>query len=1064
MSAYNKDGTLPLGHNSQWLHCGYYSPHFVGLHASLRASPGNWAHLLRRRQGVKWRYWIEDASASPDILRADVAEMASVGSSGFELLSYQSYGGEAQDTGNILLDPTDFAFGSDNFVDVTAVLVEAAMDNNITIDFSMGPDQGAGVPVFPDDVDMEGMNTELVFGSHFLGAGETFSGPLPNPTVFPMVSGLDNQIDSANITTMRLVSAVVAELIPGANSSASRVSLDWNTVQDLTSQVDNSSSISFTAPNASSVLLAYYSRRNGFPEARRGFNGSFLDEPGSRYGGAARGWSYMWEDSMEFFAQLFWTDAFPQRFTERHGYEINKTLPVLHTLPNRGPKANQTFDFGSTVTWQKFLEDYQDTLTSLYIDYMTTFREWSHTIGFQFSNQPGYNFRLDVAASAAIPDAPEIDSPEAFTLEIVPYFPSETGANPGETYTIRMPELLLDAKTQYAGGVNVALLHGFPYSGAYPGTTWPGIVTFGYRFADMHGPRMPAWDYYKEYLDFLKRTQYTLQSGVAKVDVAIYRKDYDITGSPPFRGNSLVNAGYTYEYVSPENLKLPGVSVSNGRLAAGGPAYKAFVLNRGPNITVDAAQKLLDYARAGLPIVISGGVPNDIPGFETDGAQQAQVQDLMQQLLNETNVKVVVNETQVPGALSSFGVLPAASVSTPLATIYAIRRDVPMRPISTCSIPAIPPKISPCPSGPTLPALPSSSTLSLGKSRQWRCGRMILAPYPSRPSRWRRQRAPYLQCRVQIRSRVSECQTYTFQALDSPAVAVGNADGSIEVQSASDGVFNYTLSTGDTGSVNVTLGGETTRTLSGWQLSIVAWTPPQNLSSIEPVLVPQPVFNLTQGLVPWNTLAGQANTSGVGTYNTTFDWDAHSDTVGAKLNFGTVFHTIKAFVNDVQIPTADPSAPIVDITQFVATGSNTLRVEAASTLLNAVNAVPQIASLGFRRTQTGIIPANQAYGLVAPVLPASVCNVKLNIGRTVHEALSTYTSCSKSEGIEERTASKASRARCHQLYAAPLRRGVGAPALVRGTLQRPQLAQVMRHLDEGFPAFLPARRIRSREK
>lgn len=42
---------------------------------------------------------------------------------------------------------------------------------------------------------------------------------------------------------------------------------------------------------------------------------------------------------------------------------------------------------------------------------------------------------------------------------------------------------------------------------------------------------MPGWDSYKEYLDFLKHTQYVLQSGIAKVDVAIYRKDYDITGS-----------------------------------------------------------------------------------------------------------------------------------------------------------------------------------------------------------------------------------------------------------------------------------------------------------------------------------------------------------------------------------------------------------------------------------------------------------------------------------------------------------------------------------------------------
>ncbi|KAJ6547037.1 hypothetical protein B0H19DRAFT_1163612 [Mycena capillaripes] len=826
------------------------------------------------------------------------------------------------------------------------------MENNLTIDFSMGPDQGAGVPVFPENVDSEGMNTELVFGSHFLSAGETFSGPLPSPTVFPMVSGLDNQIDSANITTMRLVSAVVAELIPGANSSAALVSLDWNTVQDLTSQVDNSSSVSFTAPNSSSVLLAYYSRRNGFPEARRGFNGSFLDAPGS-WGSwvvdhfSVKGanvsisfieqnilardnigamaalpgvGSYMWEDSMEFFAQLFWTDALPQRFTERHGYEINKTLPVMHTLSNRGSRANQTFDFGSTVDSAKFLEDYQDTLTSLYVDYMTTFRDWSHTVGFQFSNQPGYNFHLDVAASAAVPDAPEIESLGVPTIDEArqlsggvhlgnhTIFSSENGANPGETYAIRMAELLLDAKTQYAGGVNVALLHGFPYSGAYPNTTWPGLVTFGYRFADMHGPRMPGWDHYKEYLDFLAHTQYALQSGVAKVDVAIYRKDYDITGSPPFQGNSLINAGYTYEYVSPENLKLPGVSVSNGRLASGGPAYKAFILNRGPNITVDASQRLLEYAQTGLPIVISGAVPNDIPGFDANGTQQAQVQALMQQLLNQTNVMVVANETEVPAALVSLGVLPAASVSAPSTTIYSIRRDIADASyfylfnsgnLTENFTLSLRPDIT------GTPFFLDPWTADVSPVALWTndSGAISIPSVSLAPT----QSALFA---------VSNADTFEgvgvpsghLVALDSPAFAAGNADGNtIEIRSTSDGVFAYTLSTGDTGSANVTLGGETTRTLGGWQLSIVAWTPPQDLSSINSVLVTQPVFNLTQ-LVPWDTLAGQNSTSGVGTYNTTFEWDDHNGTVGVQLDFGTVFHTIKAFVNEKQIPTADVSS------------------------------------------------------------------------------------------------------------------------------------------------------------
>ncbi|KAJ8082395.1 hypothetical protein PM082_008250 [Marasmius tenuissimus] len=51
----------------------------------------------------------------PDFLRRDVAEMAKVGSSEFGLLGYQSCGGLQTNTGGVLVDPTDVAFGSDAF-------------------------------------------------------------------------------------------------------------------------------------------------------------------------------------------------------------------------------------------------------------------------------------------------------------------------------------------------------------------------------------------------------------------------------------------------------------------------------------------------------------------------------------------------------------------------------------------------------------------------------------------------------------------------------------------------------------------------------------------------------------------------------------------------------------------------------------------------------------------------------------------------------------------------------------------------------------------------------------
>ncbi|KAF5363138.1 hypothetical protein D9758_008324 [Tetrapyrgos nigripes] len=126
-------------------------------------------------------------------------------------------------------------------------------------------------------------------------------------------------------------------------------------------------------------------------------------------------------------------------------------------------------------------------------------------------------------------------------------------------------------------------------------------------------------------------------------------------------------------------------------------------------------------------------------------------------------------------------------------------------------------------------------------------------------------------------------------------------------------------------------------------------------------------INLTQGLVPWDQLEGLANISGVGMHMTTFEWDqAGNGGVGVQLEFGEVFHTVKAWINGVQIPTTDPTNPVVDVSAFVKQGTNDIRVDAASTLLNAFNSVgTAVVSLGQPRTVTP--PANQHYGLVAPV-------------------------------------------------------------------------------------------------
>ncbi|KAL0581293.1 hypothetical protein V5O48_000776 [Marasmius crinis-equi] len=1007
-------------------------------------SQDNRGTFSKPRTGPKWRYWIEDSSADPEVLRRDVAEIAAVGSSGFELLrrvqtfradgkpdtngprSYQSYGGLQSNTGDVLIDPTDVAFGSDAFVNATKTLVTASKDNNVTIDFTLGPDQGAGVPVEPDDVDKEGMLTELVFGSHFLDSGESFNGSLPEPVIVPFVAS-DGTIRSANTTQRFLVAVVGAQLVEGADPTAERVALDFSTVVDLTDQVQgsgNDSNVSWT-PNANgtSVLLAFYYRRNGFPEARGGFNGPIDDKPGS-WGSfvvdhfSAKGVNisstfiqnnvlsredigellaepgvgkYMWEDSMEFQAQVWWTPELPQRFQERHGYSINKALPVFHALLpahaafSGGLNVNQTFDYGATTNAWAFTEDYRDTLTSLYVDYMLAFNDWADSIGLQFSNQPGYDFQLDVGASAAIPDVPEIES---LALPIIdearqlsggvhlgnhPIFSSETGARPNLAMALTMAQLLEDSKAQFAGHVNVLMLHGYSYSGSYPGTTWPGICTFAYNFAEMHGPRMPAWDHYPGYISYLARNQYVLQSGIAKVDVALYRKAYDFTrdAPSPFPSDSLISAGYTYEYVSPENFKLPGVSVTDGRLAVEGPAYKAFVLSRIQNITVDAAQSLIEFANDGLPIVIAGGLPVGIPGFDANGTQNAQVQDLLQQLTALPTVKMVDDENAIPDALSSFNVTPAVSIEPPSPALYTIRHDENSTTGTTSHFffynqndTAInftltleatgTPFVLDAWSGEVSPVAVWSTTDD---------GHIVI---------------PSVSLAANQSALFSVTSDDSLEGVSAPAVHISSADADVfglgsssgvDVRSFAEGSKQITLSNGQSQTVNLSLEGESTRELTGWQLNITAWTPPENLSQVDSVLVPQPPINLTQGLVPWDQLDGFANISGVGTYVTTFEW-AHGEnsTVGVQLDFGTVVHTLKAWLNGVELSTADPTRPVVDITALVSEGTNTLRVDAASTLLNAVNAVPQVMSLGQLRLDTEPNPpSNQHYGLIAPV-------------------------------------------------------------------------------------------------
>lgn len=116
----------------------------------------------------------------------------------------------------------------------------------------------------------------------------------------------------------------------------------------------------------------------------------------------------------------------------------------------------------------------------------------------------------------------------------------------------------------------------------------------------------------------------------------------------------------------------------------------------------------------------------------------------------------------------------------------------------------------------------------------------------------------------------------------------------------------------------------------------------------------------------------------MGTYETSFDFaagaggNATADGLALRLSFGPVSSTIRAWVNERQLPPLDLTATTADFTECLVNGWNSMRVEVTSSLFNAVKAGGPEAlkspSLGPRNPDLITGPVFDRFGLVRPVV------------------------------------------------------------------------------------------------
>jgi hypothetical protein len=226
--------------------------------------------------------------------------------------------------------------------------------------------------------------------------------------------------------------------------------------------------------------------------------------------------NYMWEDSQEYGVgvTIYWTPDLPKVFASNRGYSVNKFIPLLLSVDGTSlnsyvtdnPDAGQSFveDYEQTVSLLASSAHFRPTnyfqLTELNQEYLKALTQWSNSLGIQWSAQVVYNLPLDMLANIPFVNGPECET-LGFNHNIDGYrqyagpanlagkriISSEAGANFGEAYQLTIPNLLWDLKRSIVGSVNQFVIHGFPYSGNYGNTSWPGFTAFQYVFSEMHG-------------------------------------------------------------------------------------------------------------------------------------------------------------------------------------------------------------------------------------------------------------------------------------------------------------------------------------------------------------------------------------------------------------------------------------------------------------------------------------------------------------------------------------------------------------------------------------------------
>jgi hypothetical protein len=278
--------------------------------------------------------------------------------------------------------------------------------------------------------------------------------------------------------------------------------------------------------------------------------------------------------------------------------------------------------------------DYRQTIGKLHVDFTRRWTAWAHARGlqtlYQWIGDPANP--LDTCAACDIPDA----APAAVSAAHL------TGKRliSNETFTWGTGQNFIGSLDYFRGraeldggllaGINHAVFHGTPFTPA--AEPWPGPMYYaGASFSETQ-----PWFQHLRYLnEYLARLQQTVQNSTPDQDLLILSSIHDQwfgrnegewrNGQPLVWRNSengvlsadkvagaLLAWGWQSDCCS-DRLLLERVQTRHGLIQVGDLSYRFLVIPPLTYLEPASLQKLASLARAGAPMVFVGEIPRAVP-------------------------------------------------------------------------------------------------------------------------------------------------------------------------------------------------------------------------------------------------------------------------------------------------------------------------------------------------------------------------------------------------------------------------------------------------------------------